>query len=130
MTHADLRMLYDKELYHELSESKKLLEDITGIPVRTISFPFGSLNKRVWEHAKKCGYEAAVAYRNHKQAKLPIFPITGVYKFDTVEDIIEKIEQRQTFSNARARSAVMPHFAKGTAVWKFRKTYSVFNVFR
>lgn len=130
MTHADLTMLSDKELYRELSESKKLLEDITGIQVRTISFPFGSWNKRIWEQSKKCGYEAAVAYRNHAQATPPILPVTGVYTFDTEEDIVEKVKQRQLLSNARTRSAVMPHFAKGTAVWKFRKTYNVFNVFR
>lgn len=130
LSHADLRMLSDKDLDNELSISKKILEDITGKPVRTISFPFGSWNNRVWEWAQKCGYQAAVAYRNHAQAFRPIIPITGVYNFDSVSDIIEKIEERKIYSNTRARSAAMPHFAKGTPMWKFRRIYSVFNAFR
>lgn len=129
MTHPDLVLLSDKYVHKELSDSKKTLEDIIEKPVKSISFPFGSWNMRVWNQARKCGYEAAVVYRKHYMATPGVIPATGVYAFDTVEDIIEKIENRYTFSNSRSRSFVMPHFAKGTPVWKFRKTYNIFNLF-
>lgn len=129
LTHPDLRLLSEKELEKELSESKKILEDILGRSVVTVSFPWGSWNERVWRKAQECGYKAAVAYRKHRAAKRPILPATGVYRFDTVEDIIEKIENKYPFSNAWARGTIMPHFAKGAAMWKFRSSYSVFNYF-
>ena len=130
LSHPDLVLLSDKEITRELSESKNILEDITGVPVKSLSFPFGSWSMRVWDIAKECGYEAAVAYRKHSLAKPPIIPATGVYAFDSVEDIIEKIEMKQANSNAMQRSSIMPHFAKGTPVWKFRKKYNIFNYFR
>ncbi len=130
LSHPDLVLLSDKELNRELSESKKILEDSTCKPVTSLSFPFGSWNKRVWNCAQECGYKVAVAYRKHRQVKPPIIPAKGVYAFDTVEDIIEKIERKQRFANALTRSIIMPNFAKGTPVWKFRKTYNIFNYFR
>ncbi len=130
LSHPDLVLLSDKELYRELSESKKILEDCTGRPVTSLSFPFGSWNARVWSCAQECGYIAAVAYRKHRQVKPPIIPATAAYAFDTVEDIIEKIEGARWFSNALTRRIIMPHFAKGTPVWRFRKTYDIFNYFR
>ncbi len=130
LTHPDLVLLSEREFMFELSESKKILEDITGRNISTISFPFGSWNMKVWYCAQKCGYTAAVAYRKHSQVILPIVPAIGVYAFDTVDDIIEKVEENLRFSNARVRTAILPHFAKGTPVWKFRKSYDIFNYFR
>ncbi len=130
LTHPDLILLSDKDVLHELSESKKILEDITGKAITSLSFPFGSWNERVWQCARECGYKAAVAYRKHRAAIPPILPATGVYAFDTCEDIIEKIEKKLTFSNTSTRSAIMPHFAKGTPLWKFRRSYDIVNFFR
>lgn len=130
LSHPDLVLLSDKEINHELSESKKIIEDITGTPVKSLSFPFGSWNMRVWNIAKECNYEAAVVYRKHSLAKSPLIPAIGVYGFDSIKDIIERIERKQTFSNAIQRGFIMPHFAKGTPVWNFRKGYNIFNYFR
>ena len=129
LSHPDLVMLSEKEIVHELSESKKKLEDIIGKSVSSLSFPFGSWNTRVWNCAKKCGYKAAVAYGKHAQAILPVIPVTGIYAFDSLEDIIEKLERKHALSNTHFRSVIMPHFAKGTPVWKFRKNYNIFNLF-
>ena len=130
LSHPDLVLLSEKEIVHELSESKKILEDIIGKNVTSLSFPFGSWNMRVWNIAKKCGYNAAVAYGKHAKATLPIIPVTGIYAFDSLEDIIEKLERKHAPSNTQIRSLIMPHFAKGTPVWKFRKNYNIFNFFR
>lgn len=129
LTHQDLVLISHKEAEYELSESKKILEDITGREIVSISFPWGSWNKRTWDLALQCGYKIAFAYRGHSQATFPVIPVTGVYSFDSVSDIIEKIEMRHSFSNTIARSLIMPHFARGTALWKFKKNYNIMHLF-
>jgi len=91
LTHANLVWLNDDELIKELRESKLILEDITGTAVRSLSFPFGSWNKRVWDAAKSVGYEYAAAYRGHRRALPEFVPVFGVYRFDSAVDAINRI---------------------------------------
>jgi peptidoglycan/xylan/chitin deacetylase (PgdA/CDA1 family) len=123
MTHPDLVLLPPKQRRAELLDSRKLLEDVTGAPVTTISFPFGSWNIDVWETARECGYRAATAYRPHAHQPDSILPVLGAYAFDTPEDIMRKLEPAGPPSNALARAALMPHFAKGSPLWRFRPEY-------
>ncbi len=126
MTHPDLTLISNKQLQYELAQSKDFLESITNNPIHTISFPFGSWNHRVWDFAQECGYTAAVAYRKHRIASKSILSARGVYAFDSIEDLQSKLHNRG-FSNSLAREIIMPHFAKGTALWKFRKEYTLFT---
>ncbi len=57
MNHKSLISLDKKRLIYELSESKKVLEDIFGEPIESISYPFGRYNKRVMDTAVECGYK-------------------------------------------------------------------------
>ena len=50
----------------ELVESKKILEEKLGIPIRTFAYPYGHQNDRVREIAKEAGYEAAFTVRGQK----------------------------------------------------------------
>jgi len=57
-THRPLATLDGTSLKDEISGSRKILEDITGIPIHSISYPFGGLaavNKEVAEVAKSEG---------------------------------------------------------------------------
>ncbi|MBN1980714.1 MAG: polysaccharide deacetylase family protein [Chitinivibrionales bacterium] len=131
LSHPDLRYLHDDQLEHELSESKKILEDIIGRAVTAISFPFGGWNQRVWSRAQACGYTVGVAYRNHSAIRSnSIVPVTGIYKFDTITDMIEKIQCRHPFSLVHTCDILMPHFAQGTPAWKFRREYDVTNLWK
>ncbi|MCL2689577.1 MAG: polysaccharide deacetylase family protein [Chitinispirillia bacterium] len=121
LTHANLVWLGDDDLKKELCGSKAILEDITGIPVRSISFPFGSWNKRVWEMAKSVGYEYAAAYRGHRRVSPEILPVLGVYRFDSVSDIVDRMSPSPSLSKILAR--IMSHFSKGSPLVKFRKEY-------
>ncbi len=127
-THANLPYLSDKDLIRELRDSKSKLEDITGNEVKSISFPYGSWNKRVWENVCEVGYSSASTYRNHAFSKeLRLFPVYGVYQFDTPDSVFSRITHNNfSFSLSYAISSLMPHFAKGTPVWKFRKSYQIF----
>jgi hypothetical protein len=110
-----------------LRDSGAVLEDSTGTAVKSLSFPFGSWNKRVWEAAKSAGYEYATAYRGHQRAAaLPeILPVMGVYRFDSVVDIAGRIlpDKSLASSCSRMTARIMSHFSKGTPICKFRKEY-------
>jgi peptidoglycan/xylan/chitin deacetylase (PgdA/CDA1 family) len=123
MTHADLTLLKAIDVERELQESKEMLEDIIGKGVTSLSFPFGSWNKRVWEIAQSLGYTQASGYRAHGRGGKGILPVHGVYSYDTIRDVADKISPNGRFLNAVARAAITSHFAKGTPLWKFRKNY-------
>jgi peptidoglycan/xylan/chitin deacetylase (PgdA/CDA1 family) len=59
MTHPNLRHISDKELATEVRDSRKLLEDIFGIPVNHFCYPYGSYNEKVREAVCKAGYTTA-----------------------------------------------------------------------
>jgi peptidoglycan/xylan/chitin deacetylase (PgdA/CDA1 family) len=124
VTHANLTWLSRKDLLSELGDSKKTIEDWTGIPVTSLSFPYGSWNERVWDTARECGYASATLYRNHRSVQNGLLPVHGVYLFDSPADIISRLRP-SPFSIAIACARVMSHFSKGTPVWKFRKNYAI-----
>jgi peptidoglycan/xylan/chitin deacetylase (PgdA/CDA1 family) len=144
LTHANLVWLDDRGLIRELSDSKAMLEDITGAAVKSLSFPFGSWDRRVWDAAKSVGYEYATAYRGHRRAPPEMLPVFGVYRFDSADDIVKRAASAASpppqpptsqpttqplslppLSDAasKAIALIMPHFSKGTPIVKFRRDY-------
>ncbi len=126
LTHANLVWLDDMDLKRELFDSKKILEDITGKEVKSISFPFGFWNDRVWEMAKEAGYERGTVYRHHNRTKEGLLPVFGVYRFDRASDIFARIFPNSGISTSRALAVIMSQFSKGSPIWKFRKEYTHF----
>jgi len=122
-THPDCTRLCTKELIHEFKTSKKILENITGSSIHSIAFPYGLWNKRIWQIAQECGYTHATAYHYQNKTFFPIFPAIGCYNFDTADDLCEKVYNYNSPSLILKRSAIMSHFAKGSSLWMFRKTY-------
>jgi len=57
VTHAHLAQCSDEELRKELKDSRSFIEDIIGKPVRSLSYPYGSVNRRVRDAAGEVGYE-------------------------------------------------------------------------
>jgi peptidoglycan/xylan/chitin deacetylase (PgdA/CDA1 family) len=127
VSHANLTLLNDADLATELSQSKQILEDITGRPVTSLSFPFGQWNRRVWDKALALGYTQATSYAGRARRQKGMLPLCGIYSFDSVQDILDRAIKQPAVSNAMARGIVMPHFAKGTPMWKFRKNYALFR---
>lgn len=56
-SHIDLTQCSDRQLHSELAGSKKHIEDIIGLEVKSISYPFGLVNKRVRDAAANAGYQ-------------------------------------------------------------------------
>ena len=61
LTHPALTTLADDEMQHELSDSKRTLERLLGIPCRSIAYPFGDADARVIAAVAAAGYEAGAA---------------------------------------------------------------------
>ncbi|MDX3532667.1 polysaccharide deacetylase family protein [Streptomyces sp. ID05-39B] len=64
VTHAQLDTLSARALDRELRESRTLLEDALGHPVRHLAYPHGYNSGRVRRMAAAAGYETATAVRH------------------------------------------------------------------
>jgi peptidoglycan/xylan/chitin deacetylase (PgdA/CDA1 family) len=97
-THANLTYLAEKDLIEELRTSKKVLEDITGKEVKSISFPHGSWNQRVWSSACNEGYTYASLYRGHSRSNDPgHFPVLSAGRFDTEKCCLKRYDSQHNF---------------------------------
>ncbi len=130
VTHPNLTFLSPKDIRTELLDSRVCLEDIIGAPVTSLSFPFGCWNTRVWDIARECGYTCGTVYRGWRNAPAELYPVWGAYSIDSAEDLWEKaVSSSKYFSSARARARMLTHFAKGTPVWRFRRSYRISSIF-
>ncbi len=127
-THANLPYLNQKDLISELRESKKNLEDIIGREVKSISFPHGCWNKRVWNTAQEQGYSYATLYRGHNLACKNHYPVISAHCFDTAHSLLDKVNLQSRFTPTIAFSRIAAHFGKGTPLWKFRNNYDVTRI--
>lgn len=60
MTHADMTKISTERLHYEITESKKILEEITGQTIDSFCYPAGRVNQRVAETLADLGYRNAV----------------------------------------------------------------------
>ncbi|GHE93947.1 polysaccharide deacetylase family protein [Streptomyces griseoluteus] len=61
LTHVDLTRADDAVLHAEVSDSRALLTELTGAPVRGFCYPYGTLDGRVVEAVRAAGYGYACA---------------------------------------------------------------------
>lgn len=59
VTHRDLTALQGKELYHEVKDIKKRLQQIGARDTDLFSYPYGYFSLSAWETAVAAGYQAA-----------------------------------------------------------------------
>jgi peptidoglycan/xylan/chitin deacetylase (PgdA/CDA1 family) len=64
VTHADLPILTDAEVVHELTASKHTLERAVGHPVPWFAYPYGAYDPRVVSLVAGAGYELAVTTKS------------------------------------------------------------------
>ncbi len=124
--HYDLRLLSQNDLIYELSESKRTLELLIGKEVTSLSIPYGLWDDNVISIAQMCGYSTIVVYNFPKQALKHnrVFPVTGVYPFDSVSDLFQKFNRGVSVSSAMAK--IIPQFAKGSPLGAFQSIYRIF----
>ncbi len=125
VTHPDLTLLSPADLDRELRDSKATLEDITGKQVTSLSFPCGRWNSSTWKAAQEAGYTSATIYTRHRHVSPGTIPVFGTYAFDTADDLYTKTRLPREANTGIARARIMPHYAKGTSLWLYRREYSV-----
>ncbi|MBD3168955.1 MAG: polysaccharide deacetylase family protein [candidate division Zixibacteria bacterium] len=110
VTHRNLCRLDNGNLRSELEDSRKILEDICGFPVETISYPFGRYDKRVAETALECGYKYGYTFFKNHDDEMPDGLIQNlireripVYLFDTPLSVLLKLGSLRSFENLKGR---------------------------
>jgi peptidoglycan/xylan/chitin deacetylase (PgdA/CDA1 family) len=90
--HGDLTRLGRVELQSELQQSRERLQELTGQPISSISYPFGRHNAIVCHAAEQAGYEHGytMAFPETGQADLARGRI-AVYGFDTPLSVLKKL---------------------------------------
>jgi len=82
LSHPHLPNLSDSQLWIEVADSKKVIEDKTGKTVDFFCYPYGDFNERVIEKVKLAGYKSAfVTPPKGKKIKESNYTLlrTGVY---------------------------------------------------
>jgi peptidoglycan/xylan/chitin deacetylase (PgdA/CDA1 family) len=115
LTHPDLTGLPDELLDKELSASKKTLEDITGVPVTSLSVPYGSWDARVWAHARRCGYAYCCAYRGQSRIQNGMVAAYGVYSFEPPRAVLAKTDPHARLPLSRGIGIVCAQGARISA---------------
>jgi peptidoglycan/xylan/chitin deacetylase (PgdA/CDA1 family) len=79
--HRDLTELGEKECERDLRESRDLLEELTGGPVRHLAYPRGRHDARVRRAAARAGFTHAFTLPDAKEPGGPLaVPRVGVYR--------------------------------------------------
>jgi peptidoglycan/xylan/chitin deacetylase (PgdA/CDA1 family) len=94
-SHADATRLSAEALREELRRSRADIENATGRPVRTLSYPFGRYNADVEAAAREAGFEAAFSlYPKGKNGDVDRFALRrdAVYVIDPPATVERKLE--------------------------------------
>ena len=103
MTHCFLNTLSKKDVFYELNESKKILEDIIQDEVKYFSIPRGIYTKEVIEIAKRAGYKnlftSEIGINYNQDFLLKRIPIKRNTKLSDFKDILNgKNVERMAFN--------------------------------
>jgi len=107
-THRMLSLLNSREIRAELEDSRKLLEDIVGYKIESLSIPSGAVNARVRKIAAECGFrfvfdsEPRVNRRGSSSLAIGRVAITGDTSLTTFRNSV-----RQRLTRQRLRRAVL-----------------------
>jgi len=121
--HAYLPGLDDARLRADLAGSKQRLQDILGVPVTSLSYPFGRADVRVCTTAEKAGYACAVGLGPVPPALQHVekmyLPRLGIYLFDSIRTFAAKMKRFGEMHSAVFQFQRLVSFcAGGTVLFK------------
>jgi peptidoglycan/xylan/chitin deacetylase (PgdA/CDA1 family) len=116
--HRALTKMADDKLNLDLRQSKEILDDITGLPVRSISYPFGRCDHRIVRAALSAGYTSGFGTRwpESDQEKM-IVGRCSLYAWDTPFSVLQKAGGRWQ-KIERAKGAIAGWLSGGTSVFQ------------
>jgi len=120
LSHRDLTRLGPEALSHELRDSKKMIEDVTGAEVTAISYPFGRFSRRVMDEAVAAGYTCGFASSPGTQDSRMAVGRWAVYSIDGASSLERKIGVRSGRRLERLKNTVIARLSLGTTLVKNR----------
>jgi peptidoglycan/xylan/chitin deacetylase (PgdA/CDA1 family) len=127
VTHPALEELEDKDIFFELSESKKMIESEIGRDVKYLSLPFGSYNRNITRIAREVGYAGVLTSVpfSHDWALKPFLigriPIKASYDLHRFQNLIEN--QKALLYRMKIGYFIKRTIRKGIGVNNYRKIY-------
>lgn len=117
-SHAPLTQFSNARVAEELGNSKRLLEEITGSSVRSISYPFGRFDQRIVEQARMAGYTTGVttSWISRGADFLALGRII-IYGFDTPFSVLQKLEGRLAWLE-KLKQSVATSLSGGTGLYQ------------
>jgi peptidoglycan/xylan/chitin deacetylase (PgdA/CDA1 family) len=67
VSHKDLRQLSDDQLFQEVVQSKQILEQQLGIPIKYFTYPEGKMDARVKQWVLAAGYQLAFSMNDNDE---------------------------------------------------------------
>ncbi len=121
--HEDLTRMPPAALARDLARSKRTIEDALGVPVRTLSYPFGRYTEVVKRAARDAGFLAAFSlYPAHANARVDRYALRrdGVYVIDPVSMIERKLEPNALYGLEEMKCRAINAVARLTPILKPR----------
>lgn len=127
VTHPALEELEDKDIFYELSESKKMIESEIGKDVKYLSLPFGSYKRNVTRIAREVGYAGLLtsgpfsrnwALKPVLIGRIPIKASSDMHRF---QNLIEN--QRALLYRMKIGYLIKRTIKKGIGVNNYRRIY-------
>ena len=94
VSHVSLVECNNKDLENELVSSKHYIEDIIGMPVNKIAYPYGAVDKRVRDAAENAGYTfgtCSYMYTNRSDYDQLLLSRTSILGIDSLRIFKQKI---------------------------------------
>jgi peptidoglycan/xylan/chitin deacetylase (PgdA/CDA1 family) len=114
ISHPELSRISVEKAREEVTESKKILEEITGKEVKYFSYPFGRFNNAVIKQLKEAGYLAAfcgVPQRFNGGDNLFMIPRIPLNLFDNLFTFTQKIGQGPLYWMQLSRARVIEQYS-------------------
>jgi peptidoglycan/xylan/chitin deacetylase (PgdA/CDA1 family) len=116
-SHRSLTGVGDGALKDELERSKAMLEDICGIEVTSLSYPFGKVDQRVRETAAEVGYRFGYTMKFPSRSDSPLARGRfAVYGFDSSFTILQRLNRGPLYPIEKAKAAFVNFLSGGTVL--------------
>lgn len=120
MSHRKLTELTENQALSELRDSRAILEDILGNPVRSFAYPHGRYNIRIMELAASAGYLDAYSTDGQCGFSGPSVRLRVPRKYITYHDDLHTFSRQIGYNiNIPSNPTADSHHQIGSAVYQF-----------
>ena len=110
MTHIELIDLFEEQIYHEVSESRRLLVEALGTAVEGFCYPYGRSDQATVRAVRDAGYDYACGVHRltdkdvHNLPRIPVSDEDGALRFAAKLRVYSRFE--------KFRAVVHPYYTR------------------